>query len=79
MSKNSKFCQKNWKLKIFRPYLRYASEMFRSDFSLLCSNFQQASNLDLSEIKDAQMAKNSENEDFAILNNFDHIKCVFRA
>ena len=53
--------------------------MFKSDFSQLCSNFQQASKLDLGKIKHAQMAKNSENEDFAIVNNFDHIKCVFRA
>ena len=53
--------------------------MFRFDFSQLCSNFPQASKSDLGKIKDVQMAKNSENEDFAILNNFDHIKCVFRA
>ena len=48
--------------------------MFRSDFSQLCSNFQQALKSDLGKIKDTQMAKNSENENFAILNNFDHIK-----
>ena len=53
--------------------------MFRSDFSQLCSDFQQALKSDLGKIKDAQMAKKSENEDFVILNNFDHIKCVFRA
>ena len=57
MSKNSKFCQKTENSKFFRPYLRYASKMFRSDFSQLCSNFQQALKSDLGKIKDAQMAK----------------------
>ena len=70
---------KNWKFKFFGPYLGYASEMFRSDFSQLCSYIQQSSKSDLGKIKDAQMAKNYENEDFAIINIFDHIKCVFRA
>ena len=79
MSKNSKFCWKNWKFKFFKPYLGYASEMFRSGFSQLCSNFQQVLKSYIGKIKDAQMEKNSKNEDFEILNNFDHIKCVFRA
>ena len=50
---------KSWKFKFFEPYLGYASEMFRSDFSQLCGNFQQALKSDLSKINDAQMAKNS--------------------
>ena len=52
--------------------------MFRSDFSLLCSNFQQASNLDLSEIKDAQMAKISENDKVCTFISIDKVCTFFR-
>ena len=52
--------------------------MFRFDFLQLCRNFQQTKMSDLGQIRDAQVARNCENKDFANLNTFDHIEFDFR-
>ena len=54
---------------------------FRLEFHsyAIYSRLQQAKSIDLGQIRDAQVARTCENLDFAILLDFNQLKCDFSA